>query len=69
MIRGWRVADARSDPNPQARRHRMVAARRMLSCNDRRLSSVRGISEWLSPRVFDLMLEALHREGHTIEHG
>jgi hypothetical protein len=46
IVRRWRIAQARSDKKPSARRIR--SARRMLRCSDRALSSVRGVSEWIS---------------------
>jgi hypothetical protein len=47
LVRAWRYADARSEPDPVVRRRRMISARHMLRSNDRALSEVRGVSEWL----------------------
>lgn len=68
-VRSWRKSDARAERHPATRARRIVSARRMLSCNDRWLSAVRGISEWIPPAVLDVMLFELHRSGHSIEHG
>jgi hypothetical protein len=67
-VRSWRKADARAEPHPGTRRRRIVSARRMLRCNDRGLSAVRGISEWIPPSIYDLMLLGLADMGHSIEH-
>lgn len=67
-VRNWRLADARSEACEGKRRRRIVSARTMLRCPDQARSSVRGISEWIPPAVTDRMLEALHRDGHPIEH-
>jgi hypothetical protein len=48
IIRGWRIANARAEQNPDTRRRRIVSARRMLKCAEKNLSTVRGTSEWLS---------------------
>ena len=54
LVRSWRVADARKAlrhaKTPQDRRQarrRLSSARSMLSCSDRKLSAVRGVSEWI----------------------
>lgn len=43
MVRSWAVADARSRGDWKGVRY----LRRMLTCHDRQLSTVRGISEWV----------------------
>lgn len=43
MAKGWRLADARSS----GCRFRIRSARKCLKSNDRNLSNVRGVSEWL----------------------
>lgn len=47
IIRNWRIADARKTNNPK----RISSARKMLTCHDNKLSSVRGLSEWLPDSV------------------
>ncbi len=47
LVRSWRYANARSESDLVVRRRRMVSARHMLRCNDRALSEVRGVSEWV----------------------
>lgn len=54
ICRGWRRADARTS-NVGNRARRISSARRMLKCNDRRKSEVRGVSEWIP---LDLSLTA-----------
>ncbi|WP_252769445.1 hypothetical protein [Escherichia coli] len=54
ICRGWRKADARTS-NIGNRSRRILSARRMLKCNDRRKSEVRGVSEWIP---LDLSLTA-----------
>lgn len=52
-LRGWRRADARAS----GCRFRIRSARRMLKCNDRKLSAVRGCSEWMNQAITtDLLL-------------
>jgi hypothetical protein len=40
-----------------SRRKRIISARNMLKCNDRKLSTVRGVSEWIEE---SLMLQLIH---------
>ena len=47
LVRQWRIADARLEADELTRRRRIRSARRMLACGDRKLSEVRGISEWI----------------------
>lgn len=47
IIRNWRIADARKANNLK----RISSARKMLTCHDRNLSSVRGFSEWIPENV------------------
>lgn len=65
VVRRWRIAQARSDRKPSARRIR--SARQMLRCSDYSLSCVRGVSEWIS---LDLGLSIVHylsKSGHVVE--
>ncbi|PAT00915.1 hypothetical protein CI105_09365 [Candidatus Izimaplasma bacterium ZiA1] len=48
IVRSWRIADARSEENPQNRAWRIRSAKKMLKCSDRALSEVRGTNEWIS---------------------
>ena len=51
IVRNWRISDARASGNKK----RISSARKMLTCTDKNLSSVRGLSEWLPDSVmFDL---------------
>ena len=47
IIRNWRIADARKTNNKK----RISSARKMLTCHDKKLSAVRGLSEWLPDSV------------------
>jgi hypothetical protein len=53
MVRSWAVADARARGDWRGVRY----LRRMLTCNDRPLSTVRGISEWVpGPMLVEMAL-------------
>lgn len=56
VVRAWRKSDARAEKNLKLRKKRIVSARKMLSCNDIKLSSVRGVSEWISQPMAELIL-------------
>lgn len=45
---------------------RLQSARGMLRCNDRNLSSVRGVSEWLPEETQFLILDHLRAQGHEV---
>ncbi len=62
LVRSWRHADARSAKN----RHRIRLARRMLSCSERALSEVRGLSEWVPEGVQEAMLANLATRGYRV---
>jgi len=47
LVRAWTVADARRSGDPK----RIKWARRMLACNDPKLSPVRGVSGWVPESV------------------
>lgn len=47
IVRAWRIADARKEKDPKVRAARLRSARRMLSHHEQKVSSVRGISQWL----------------------
>lgn len=71
IVRGWRVADARSQVERSQDRskglRRLRAARRMLRCPGRQLSSVRGLSEWLPESANLAVLPVLQALGHRVE--
>lgn len=62
IVRGWRRADARASGD----RHRISSARRMLKCNQRELSTVRGISEWFPQDLADMAMLNLATRGFNI---
>lgn len=62
VLRGYRKAQAREEGNPRG----IVAARRMLKCNLRNLSEVRGTSAWIPEAVTMQILSHLASSGHTI---
>lgn len=65
IVRCWRVSDARSD-HPDLCSARIVSARKMLRCGARRLSSVRGLSEWISQEEMLTLILFLRSQGHGI---
>jgi hypothetical protein len=66
LVRQWRLADARSETNVDVRRRRIRSARRMLACNERKLSEVRGISEWISQDQLVQFLGVLAAQGFPV---
>lgn len=66
LIRGWRVSDARASvagaKDPKTAKQavkRLGHARAMLSCSNKELSSIRGVSEWIRPGpVLDMLHHA-----------
>jgi hypothetical protein len=73
LVRSWRVADARQAlrdargvTEARTARRRLVSARRMLSCDSRNLSEVRGISEWVDEPTMMRLLALLADEGHPL---
>ena len=62
LVRSWRHADARAAQN----RHRIRLARRMLACNARPLSEVRGLSEWVPEGIQEAMLANLATRGYRV---
>lgn len=73
LIRAWRIADARqalidarTPRAAAAARRRITAARGMLSCDSRRLSEVRGISEWVPEHLTGVFLALIVAEGQPV---
>lgn len=66
LVRSWRLADARAESDPVTRARRIRSARRMLRCNDRQLSEVRGISEWVDQEKLIGFLALLASEGYAV---
>jgi hypothetical protein len=64
LVRGWRVADARAAGDQR----RVYLAKRMLTCNEAKLSRVRGVSEWIPQEVTLSMLANLAVRGYAIVH-
>jgi len=62
VIRGWRVADARSSGSPG----RLVQAKRMLQDKDKTISQLRGVSEWVPAEVSLRVVEFLAATGSAI---
>ena len=79
LCRGLRKADARkSRTRPgmglqarekldRVRRRRIVSARRALTCSNRDLSAVRGVSEWMPEEVQVRMIVFLMSRGFNVE--
>lgn len=66
IVRNYRVADARADGQASGKWRRFVQARRMLHCNDPKLSAVRGISEWIELEVNLQITGHLAAMGHQV---
>lgn len=72
LVRAWRVADARaqlvaatSPDEARKARARVRYARRMLRCDDRNLSTVRGVSEWIDEALALVLLDAARADDPT----
>jgi hypothetical protein len=63
LIRGYRKSEARSSGNGLSIR----SARRMLKCNFRTLSEVRGTAGWIPERLTMAMLGYVASQGHSVE--
>ncbi len=66
LCRQWRLADARKESDPVTRARRVRSARRMLRSNDRTMSEVRGISEWISQDELVPLLGVLAAQGFPV---
>lgn len=66
LVRSWRLADARAEKDPDTRRRRIRSARRMLKSNDRTMSEVRGISEWIAQDTLLCFLAVLSAQGFEV---
>jgi hypothetical protein len=62
LVRSWRVADARASGDS----YRLVQARAMLTCHDKPLRRVRGVSEWIPEDLTTAMLAHLASRGYSI---
>lgn len=67
LVRAWRIADARAETDPVIRARRVRSARRMLRSNDRTMSEVRGISEWIAQERLIDFLGLLASEGYAVQ--
>lgn len=69
ILRGWRIADARSDIHNHVKggRRRLVQARGMLRQNERNLSDVLGASEWVDENTILSVLYWLKSQGYRVE--
>lgn len=56
VVRAWRKSDVRSEKIEKVRIRRIKSARKMLSCGERKLSEVRGVSEWIDKRMAEKIL-------------
>lgn len=66
MLKAYRLNDARRERDAQRRRDRVLKAQRMLSHPDRRVSEVRGVSEWVPQHVQIGFLGLLADQGYEI---
>jgi hypothetical protein len=62
IVRNYRIADARASGSWC----RLNRARRMLHCNDPKLSAVRGISEWIELETQLQITAHLAAMGHQV---
>jgi len=62
LVRAWRLADARASGDVR----RVYLAKHVLSCSNRALSSVRGLSEWVPEYIQDMMLANLAVRGYSV---
>lgn len=62
IVRAWRKADARASGEPG----RILAARRMLKCKERKMSELRGVSEWIDRDDQMAILYHLVGMGHEV---
>lgn len=62
LVRRWAIADARRNRDQRA----LLFARRMLRCNQRELSQVRGISEWIDQDQALLLVAVVGSMGHSV---
>ena len=67
MFRSWRIAEARKVYNPVERMKRIRTAKTMLKSNDKRLSAVRGVSEWPPLDVSLQFVHLLALRGYQVE--
>lgn len=67
LCRSWRIANARAEQNPMVRAARIRSARAMLTCNEQRLSEVRGVSEWIPTGVALDFCDNLAERGYSVE--
>lgn len=66
IVRAWRKADARVEKNLNVRKSRIIYARRMLACGDRRKSEVRGVSEWINSKMAEKIIWNLVSLGYDV---
>lgn len=74
LVRSWRIASvrlelaaARDEKQRQKCSRRLQLARRMLACNQPRLSAVRGISDWVPESTSAAFVALLVSEGHRVD--
>lgn len=72
IVRRWRISQARlhvkeSGAAPEAIT-RLLKARTLLKCPERKLSSVRGVSEWMEIEDQLRMVAAVAAMGYTVQH-
>lgn len=63
LVRSWSIAKARAEFDA----YQLKYVRRMLTCNDRPLSEVRGTSDWVPVDVSSQFIVWLGGEGHEIK--
>jgi len=66
VIKGWRLADSRSELDPEVRARRITSARRMLQVK-RDYSELMGVNEWASESMTLRVVHHLAAAGHKVE--
>ena len=65
IVRGWRTAAARSDSS-KFKGHRIRLSRGLLTCHNKNLSAVRGVSEWIDSGTQLDILQHLAASGYSV---
>jgi hypothetical protein len=67
IAKGWRLAQARTDPDPDKRRSRITSARNLFQNSKRDTSSILGSAEWLPLSASRVALVHLANAGYDFE--
>jgi hypothetical protein len=67
LLRSFVKANARKEKNPKQKSKNIRFSRTMLKCNERNLSSVRGVSQWINYHETLQLLQLVKEMGHEIK--